>query len=253
MSAYKRTPSLQKKRTPAPSHSTRALSTAMSAAAFVAEYRQREGAAMVAATDERWCRAGDVEDDARTGRKAASARAVPTKLISAHARASAATASRPEAEGREDGAVAGVRSLTSLAARETRRGRADLSFASGTNSTPASWSNVRVLGTPACMCSVSRPPHAVVSYLLPIGKLTFHNLLADTNKIGRVRDVRRDDEDAVGIKTQGDALSLHLLKDFCAASDQASGGVSFTYPPICLLHLCPALGVCQCEVFADAR
>jgi hypothetical protein len=115
---------------------------------------------MAAATDERWCRAGDLDDDARTGRNAASARAVPTKLISAQARASAATASRPFAEGRDAAAVVGTACPTSFSAHGTRRGREDVAFGSGTSSTPAIWRSVRVLGTPARMWSVSRPPQA---------------------------------------------------------------------------------------------
>ena len=58
---------LQKKRTPEPSHSTRQLSTAISAAAFVAEYSARHGAGMVAATEERWCSAGEGDVEARRG------------------------------------------------------------------------------------------------------------------------------------------------------------------------------------------
>lgn len=63
----KREGDVQKNRTPEPSHSTRQLSTAMKAAAFVAEYRARPGAGMVAATEDRWCRTGDLEVEDRIG------------------------------------------------------------------------------------------------------------------------------------------------------------------------------------------
>lgn len=39
----------------------------MNAAAFVAEYIARLGAAMVAATEERWCRTGDFDVEASSG------------------------------------------------------------------------------------------------------------------------------------------------------------------------------------------
>jgi hypothetical protein len=39
----------------------------MNAAAFVAEYIALLGAAMVAATDDRWCRTGDFDVDASKG------------------------------------------------------------------------------------------------------------------------------------------------------------------------------------------
>jgi hypothetical protein len=58
---------LQKNLTPEPSHSTLQDSTAMNAAAFVAEYIALLGAAMVAATDDRWCRTGDSDVDAKRG------------------------------------------------------------------------------------------------------------------------------------------------------------------------------------------
>ncbi len=99
--------------TPHPSHSTRQLSTAINAAAFVAEYRVRVGAGVVAATEERWCSAGLFDVEESNGScvscqlhtpslgfkwsltKQASAKTVPTKLVSAHALASRATRSIP--------------------------------------------------------------------------------------------------------------------------------------------------------------
>lgn len=50
-----------------PSHSIRAASTAARAAPLVAEYKLREGAAIVAATDERWWTAGNLEEEASKG------------------------------------------------------------------------------------------------------------------------------------------------------------------------------------------
>lgn len=58
---------LQKNLIPLPSHSTLQLSIAIKPAALVAEYIARHGAAIVAATEDKWCKTGDREDEASSG------------------------------------------------------------------------------------------------------------------------------------------------------------------------------------------
>lgn len=74
-----------------------------------------------------------------------------------------------------------------------------------------------MLGTPARMCSVSRPPHANVSESsLPH---TFHDLVAHPEKVSWVGDVGWDDKDAVGAETERDTLGLGGLEGLGTASD----------------------------------